>query len=119
MTPEGRVKSMLRTRLNKELGGEAYLFMPVQQGLGAPALDYYCCISGTFVAVETKVPGKKLTARQIITANQIAACGGLVVVVREEADVQWLLILSRRRRGVIYDTLGTVEDYGEFLWPPR
>ena len=58
-----------------------YFFMPVQTGYGAPALDFYCCNKGTFFAIETKAPGKKLTPRQVITKETIEKAGGKVFVI--------------------------------------
>jgi hypothetical protein len=80
-TPEGKIKAKVSAAL-KRLG--AYKFMPVQNGMGAPALDYYCCYMGHFVAVETKAPGKHLTTRQELTAEEIWKAGGLVFVVDGE-----------------------------------
>lgn len=84
-TPEGRVKDKVRKAL-KTLE-RCYSFMPVQNGMGAPGLDWYCCINGWFVAIETKVPGKKLTPRQVLTADAILAAGGSVYVIRDDEDI--------------------------------
>lgn len=109
MTPEGRVKAKVKKAL--ETLPAPYRFMPVQNGMGAPGLDFYCCICGMFVAIETKVEGKKLTDRQRETASQIAAAGGLVYVVRTEADIRHMIgDLMRQSAGgftramPIYDT---------------
>jgi hypothetical protein len=112
MTPEARVKAKVR----RAMGSIGYVFMPVQRGLGAAALDYYCCFSGRFVAIETKVLKKKLTLRQIMTAKDVAKAGGLVCVVRDEHDIRTLLDMVRDRNhsAGIYDTLGSVETYGEY-----
>lgn len=104
MTPEGRVKMKVKRAL-----AQHYRFMPVQNGMGAPSLDFLYCICGKFVAVETKVPGKLLTDRQRQTAEEIAKNGGLVFVVRDDEDiVQMLQAISWHVRsdqaGVIYDT---------------
>lgn len=64
-----------------------YRFKPVQNGMGAPGLDYYCCANGLFVAIETKVLGKNLTPRQETTKAQIERAGGRVFVVRSKEDV--------------------------------
>ena len=69
-----------------------YRFMPVQNGMGAPGLDFYCCINGRFVAIETKAPGGKLTARQEQTKAAIEAAGGVVFVV----DGEWALATAVR-----------------------
>jgi len=62
-------------------------FMPVQMGMGIPALDYLLCIDGQFVAIETKVKGKTLTARQLKTAEEICAAGGRVFIVDDDASL--------------------------------
>ena len=85
MTPEGRVKAAVKRALATL--PRRYHFMPVQNGMGAPALDFYCCINGRFVAIETKAPGKKLTARQEATRDQIYAAGGIVFVVDDAIGV--------------------------------
>ena len=74
-TPEGKVKARVKTLL-KQRG--AYWHMPVQNGMGAPALDFHVCHRGRYAGVETKAPGKKPTARQTLTANEIAAAGGAI-----------------------------------------
>ena len=86
MTPEGRIKAKLKRELDKL--PNVYRFMPVQNGMGAPALDFYLCIEGGFVAIETKAPGKKLTPRQEATRDNITAAGGTVYVIStlEEVD---------------------------------
>ncbi len=78
-TPEGKVKA----RVNKALKTlpRCWKFMPVQMGLGAPALDYLICVNGNFVAIETKAPGKKLSPRQEQTVNAICAARGAVYVI--------------------------------------
>lgn len=89
MTPEGRVKAIV-TRALRDLP-ETYRFMPVQNGMGAPALDYYGCHRGWFFAVETKVEGKNLTPRQEATKAAIEAAGGIVFVVRNKHDVEVMI----------------------------
>ncbi len=89
MTPEGRVKA----RVNRALSSlrKCYKFMPVQNGMGAPGLDYYCCIGGKFVAIETKAPGKHLTPRQMDTVDNIENAGGVVFVIRDQEDIDNML----------------------------
>ena len=89
MTPEGRVKAMVDRELSRFL--KLYKFKPVQNGMGAPGLDYYCCINGQFVAIETKVPGKNLTPRQETTKRAIEAAGGLVFVIRTKDDADRMI----------------------------
>lgn len=89
MTPEGKVKAMVKRAL-ATLSDE-YHFMPVQNGMGAPALDFYCCIGGAFVAIETKAPGKKLTARQELTRAAIIRAGGYVFIIDGQASLDNML----------------------------
>ena len=109
MTPEGRIKAKV-TKALKALESLPHIwrFMPVQNGMGSPALDYINCINGYFVAIETKVPGKQLTPRQKLTARAIAYAGGQVYVIRDQNDID--LMVGDLRRGVviggaIYDKL--------------
>lgn len=83
MTPEGRVKAKVKKAL-KALGRECWMFMPVQTGFGAPALDYLLSVRGRFVAIETKAPGKHLTPLQETTKAAIEAAGGIVLIVWDE-----------------------------------
>lgn len=86
MTPEGRVKAKVKKALDK-LGSDCWRFMPVQTGFGSPALDYLLSIRGRFVAIETKAPGKRLTALQEQTKAAIEAAGGIVLVVWDESSL--------------------------------
>lgn len=80
MTPEGRVKTLVKRRLADEFP-TAYRFAPVLNGMGSPGLDVYYCIGGLFIAIETKAPGKRPTPRQQITIDAIRDAGGLGYVV--------------------------------------
>jgi hypothetical protein len=62
--------------------------MPVQNGMGAPGLDFFYCIEGMFVAIETKAPGGVATPRQEKTMEQITAAGGLCFVVDGEHSLE-------------------------------
>jgi hypothetical protein len=86
MTPEGRVKPMVKKALDT-LGADCWRFMPVQTGYGSPALDYLLSIRGRFVAIETKAPGKKLTPLQEGTKAAIEAAGGIVLTVWDESSL--------------------------------
>ena len=80
MTPEGRIK----TKLNKLLDAYGvYRYMPVSNGMGAPALDYICCFKGMYFSVETKAGMKKMTDRQEATAAKIRAAGGYAFLINE------------------------------------
>ena len=82
---EERVKERVKKLLRKY---GAYCLMPVQSGFGSAALDFICCHQGRFFAVETKAPGKHLTARQELIQQLIEAAGGTVFVVGERA-IYW------------------------------
>lgn len=75
-TPEGRVKDAVRKYL-KSIG--AYIFSPVQMGIGATTLDLLCCIRGKFVVIEVKAAGKVPTPRQTLTMNEISRAGGIAI----------------------------------------
>jgi hypothetical protein len=78
MTPEGRVKETVKLLL-KEAG--AYKHMPVQNGMGEPALDFHVSAKGFYAAIETKAKGKKPTGRQIQTILKVLDSGGSVFVI--------------------------------------
>ena len=78
MTPEGKVKQAIVKSL-KEVG--AYYFMPVQNGMGAPSLDFLVCHGGKFIGIEAKAPGKKPTPRQELTMRAMQESQGIVFVV--------------------------------------
>lgn len=77
-TPESKVKEQVK-RVLKAHG--AYWHMPVQNGMGAPSLDFICCFQGRYFAIETKAPGKKPTPRQEDTISRIRDAGGMVFVI--------------------------------------
>lgn len=117
MTPEGRIKAMVKRDFSRFK--MLYEFMPVQRGMGPPGLDFFFCICGVFVAVETKLPGKKLSPRQIVTANAIAAAGGVVYVIRDAYDSDRAIIsIGRKEHGLIYDQLGSYETHDGDYWCP-
>ena|SRR6266702_4796275 len=78
-TPEGRVKRKVNARLAAL--PNIWKFMPVQRGMGMPALDYLLCVGGEFIAFETKAPGKQPTDRQRSTIQSIERAGGRVFVI--------------------------------------
>lgn len=85
MTPEGKVKAKVKALLKKY---NVYQHWPVQAGYGKPCLDCHGCAYGVYFAVETKAPGKKPTARQQITIEEIGMAGGTVFVIGEKQDSQ-------------------------------
>lgn len=97
MTPEGKVKERVKKFLREH---NAYWFCPVQNGMGAPALDFMQVqVPGVpaFV-IETKAPGKKVTVRQARTIAQIRAAGGTVFII--DGDIQemeqWIRMLLKQ-----------------------
>lgn len=95
-TPESKVKAKVKALL-KEYG--AYWHCPVQNGLGAPSLDFICCFKGRYFAIETKAGNKQPTPRQETTINQIRLAGGLAFVVNELTGLPeleaWLVSMAR------------------------
>lgn len=90
-TPEGKIKRKVNQAL-KEFGEHVWKFMPVQaSAFGMPALDYLLCYRGRFIAIETKAPGKKTTARQEATCNAIRDAGGLCFLVDDDESLQILV----------------------------
>ena len=78
-TPEGKVKNMVRRHLQPYKG--LYEYWPVPSGYGASSLDCLVCYKGTFIAIETKAPGKKPTPRQEACIKQIRDAGGYAYVI--------------------------------------
>ena len=88
MTPEGRIKAQVKAML-KEIG--AWQFWPVSNGLGAHGIpDCIACHKGRFISIETKAPGKKPTALQIMQGELIIAAGGVWVVIDSTEKVEHL-----------------------------
>lgn len=85
MTPEGRIKAKVNRRLAAY--PRIWRFMPVQRGLGAPALDYLLCVNGRFVAIETKAKGKTLSPRQEQTRQRLQVAGAWVFVVDDDSSL--------------------------------
>lgn len=93
MTPEGRVKNQLNTRLKPLVDQrKVHKLMPVQTGFGIPGLDYHLCVAGWYVAIETKKDAKgKLTPRQLETKAHIEEAGGYVFVVYDHQTVNMVM----------------------------
>jgi hypothetical protein len=103
MTPEGEVKEKVKKLLNKY---GVYYDMNVPFGYGKQTLDFVCCAFGMYLAIETKAPDKKLTARQKKTALDMRRAGGVVVEIigldsplfeRLEEWLKWLQETQRLR----------------------
>jgi hypothetical protein len=93
MTPEGDVKKDI-DKLLKQYEPQLWWHKPVLNGMGGPCLDYHCCYTGLYFAIEAKAPDKDLTDRQEITKDEIVAAGGTVFRVRNAHELgllkQWL-----------------------------
>lgn len=73
-TPENLVKAKVKEVLTRY---GAYFFLPVSAGYGVHGIpDFICCHKGEFVAIETKAPGKKPTALQVLQMEKITKAGG-------------------------------------------
>lgn len=85
MTPEGKIKAKVKAYLDS-IG--AYYFMPVQVGYGKRTLDFLVCWRGEFWAIETKAPGKKLSAFQERIRKEINAARGPVFTIASADDLE-------------------------------
>lgn len=96
-TPEGKVKDRVKKVL-RDYG--VYWHCPVQNGMGAPSLDFVCCFHGFFFSIETKAGNKQPTPRQEITIAEMRKAGAKVFVVNEETGtdelVSWLEVTNER-----------------------
>ena len=87
MTPEGKVKEKVKKVLKAH---GAYWHMPVQNGMGAPSLDFIGCYKGMYFGIETKAENKQPTPRQKLTIESIQAAGGKTFVVNEVSGLKEL-----------------------------
>lgn len=96
MTPEGRIKRKIDSRLAAYPA--IWKFMPVQSGYGKRGLDYHLCVPtqvarpgwqtiGECVVIEAKAPGKDLTPKQETTKKDIERAGGKVFVVDSDESL--------------------------------
>ena len=82
MTPEGKVKSRIRKRLD-ELG--CWYFMPPGGAYGKRGIpDFVGCYNGKFFAIEAKAGKGTTTVLQDITIKRIRAHNGIALVVNED-----------------------------------
>lgn len=81
---EKYVKEQVKKLLKKY---KAYYFMPVQSGFGSSCLDFIGTHKGRGYAIETKRPGKKMTPRQELVADEMRAAGTAVFLIGD--DVLW------------------------------
>lgn len=91
-TPEGKVKDKVK-KLLKQYG--VYWHCPVMNGLGAPSLDFICCVRGRFFGIETKAGDKQATPRQESTMADIRKAGGYCFLVNEATGLDELEVWLR------------------------
>lgn len=90
-TPEGKVKEKIKKLLKAY---NAYYHMPIQNGMGAPTLDFIGCHKGRYYSVEAKAGSKQPTAMQKHTMLEIQKAGGHPFVVNEFTgleELEWWL----------------------------
>ena len=81
-TPEAKVKAKIKAIL-KARG--IYYAMPIGTGYGNSGVpDFLCCINGKFVAIEAKAGKGQATALQLKNLQEINACGGYSLIIRED-----------------------------------
>jgi hypothetical protein len=96
VTPEGRIKAKVDAVLKKY---GAYYLKPVQNGMGAPAVDYHGIANGHGFVIETKAPGGAPTARQLHTLSQVRKAGGSTFVISCQESIDafeaWLICITQ------------------------
>jgi len=99
MTPEGKVKSWVKTAMKglRADGYGVYSFWPVQTGMGASTLDSLHCINGWFVSIETKAIGKTMTERQETVAGDMVHAGALVFEVDSKESLELAMTVIRNK----------------------
>lgn len=81
MTPEGKVKDVIKKRL-AEAG--VYFFMPRGTVYGRRGIpDIVGCMNGRFFAIEVKAGKNRPTKLQSMEHDFVRAAGGVVLVVNE------------------------------------
>jgi hypothetical protein len=96
MTPEGRVKKLVRDYIDVELtslltekGYDLYTIRFVPTGYGRNnQLDITLCIAGHMVIIETKAPGKWLTPLQINACADAYRSGASVFIISGSAGLE-------------------------------
>ena len=86
-TPESKVKLKVKGLLKTH---GAYWHCPVQNGLGAPTLDFVGCHLGRFFGIETKAGNKAATPRQENTMHEMEQAGGATFLINEERGLDSL-----------------------------
>ncbi len=87
MTPEGEVKNVLKKRLLKIFGEDAYAFWPVQMGYGSRTNDCILCHKGCYIMIETKKsPKENLRRAQWYVLWRVVKAGGKAFVIDNVRD---------------------------------
>jgi hypothetical protein len=73
-TPEGKLKAEVKAYLD---AAGAYYFMPRPTEWGQNGVDFFCCVRGRFVAIETKIRPRQATPLQRLCLQQVRAAGGI------------------------------------------
>ena len=90
-TPKKGSESELKAEYRKWLREQgAYVFSPVQMGMGKTTVDDLVCWRGLFLAIEAKKPdtNKKPTLNQKTTLQEVSAAGGATLVAYSVDDVK-------------------------------
>lgn len=96
-TKEVLVKQKIRKILEKH---GVYYAMPIGSGYGNSGVpDFLCCIRGHFLAIEAKAGTNKPTALQEKHLDNIAAAGGISMVVNEDALEGLDAVVERLKSG--------------------
>jgi hypothetical protein len=102
MTPEAKVKADIKKWLKEHgfwpAGGKkpegdvnGWYFMPVSNGMGIHGIpDFVCIFHGTSFFIEAKAPKGVLSENQKLRHEEIRAAGGMVVVIRDAAELDTL-----------------------------
>lgn len=115
-TAEGKVKRRVSDVL-KAFGPGVYYYMPVQNGMGMPSLDYVGSAYGYFFAIETKELLKLPTDRQTQTMARMRAAGAKVFVIDDDYTLGQLkawLELVKMAHGGNSDFTGARSGSGPF-----
>ena len=98
-TPEGRVKSWLKTQLRLRLP-DGFMYMPPGGAFGKAGMpDILYLWRGVLVAIETKsgLPGARPTALQLKQLQLISSAGGLAALMNGKDEAKLALIVDKAR----------------------
>jgi len=111
MTPEGRVKAMVK-KILAQFGSAVEPHWPVQRGMGSPTLDCNAIVNGFALSIECKAPGEKPTPRQWLTIDRKRAALGCVLVV--DGSEQSYLQLATVLHDLIVDSWRSAWDISTY-----